>query len=92
MILGVLNLVILVLNLLDDNKSIVLAHFFYTVYANFYMRIFALGTYAYMAHARDSKSIVLAHFFMGRLCLFAHASYKRTDIDPSPDTGSSPRP
>ena len=65
-ILGVLNLVILVLNLLDVNKSIVLAHFFYTVYAILYMRIFAIGTYAYMRHAQDIKSIVLAHFFMGR--------------------------
>lgn len=32
-ILCVLKLVILVLNLLDDNKSIVLAHFFYAFYA-----------------------------------------------------------
>ena len=65
-ILGVLNLAFSVLNLPGNNKSIVLAHFFYTVYAILYMRIFAIGTYAYMAHAQDSKSIVLAHFFMDR--------------------------
>ena len=45
------------------------------------MRVFAIGTYAYIAHARDSKSIVLAHFFMGRLCLFQTACHK--DGDPS---------
>ena len=46
------------------------------------MRIFAIGTYAYMVHAQDSKSIVLATFLW----------IVKTDIDPSPDTGSSPDP
>ena len=52
----------------------------FAVYAIFYMRVFALGTYAYMAHARDSKSIVLAHFFMGRLSCHI---YLLPDIYPS---------
>ena len=66
-ILGVLILVILVLNVPDAIKSILLAHLVYIVYANFYMHIFASSTYAYIRHARDSKSIVLAHFFLMRL-------------------------